>query len=167
MGVGALGGREGVGGWPWPMVPIALSWSLLSYCGPYWPLAGPICALFDPQHVIPSEPAPLLGQLLCQAVVLMLRQTNHKFVPHGNNRDNRDNGDNRDLKKGLWSSKRRGRIGPRPPWGPKNLYLRPPGAPWGPRPCPGRSIHIFSWCLDPQILKIHDPPHQKPIFSYF
>ena len=60
-----------------------------------------------------------------------------------------------------------GRIDPRPPWGPKNLYLRPPGPPWGPRPCPGRSIHILSWCLDPQILKIHDLPHQKPIFSYF
>ena len=112
----------------------------------------------EPQHV--TTPA-LCMQSLCRCDVLRLRQRNHKCGPHGDNRDNRD------LKEGLWSSKGRGRIGPRPPWEPKNLYLRPPGAPWGPRPCPGRSIHIFSWCLDPQILKIHDLPHQKPIFSYF
>ena len=42
-----------------------------------------------------------------------------------------------------------------------DLYLRPFVAPWGPRPCPGRSIHILSWCLDPQILKINDLPHNQ------
>ena len=48
----------GGGGWTWPMVPIVLSWSLLPYRGPYWPFAGPICALFELQHSATSEPPP-------------------------------------------------------------------------------------------------------------